>query len=211
MLSESLYRWILLVVVVIGLTISIYFRRKADRAGGSVNCRGDAGWIRLLLTVSGVTGFGGLLMYLVNPAWMGWSQIGLPDWARLPGGALGLFAVALFLWVFRSLGDNVTATALTRTNHTLVTGGPYRWVRHPMYFSGLLLFGSYVLLTDSWFILLTCGVAFGALIVRTSQEEANLTQRFGDEYREYARETGRFLPRSSRRRDTAVRSDGVTM
>ncbi len=211
MLSESLYRWILLVVVVIGLTISIYFRRKADRAGGSVNCRGDAGWIRLLLTISGVTGFGGLLMYLVNPAWMGWSQIGLPDWVRLPGGALGLIAVALFFWVFRSLGDNVTPTAQTRTNHTLVTGGPYRWVRHPMYFSGLLLFGGYVLLTDSWFILLTCGVAFGALFVRTSQEEANLTQRFGDEYREYARETGRFLPRSSRRRDTAVRSDGVTM
>ncbi len=211
MLSESLYRWILLVVVVIGLAISIYFRRKADRAGGSVSCRGDAGWIRLLLTISGVTGFGGLLMYLVNPAWMVWSQIGLPDWVRLRGGALGLIAVALFFWVFRSLGDNVTPTAQTRTNHTLVTGGPYRWVRHPMYFSGLLLFGGYVLLTDSWFILLTCGVAFGALFVRTSQEEANLTQRFGDEYREYARETGRFVPRSSRRRDTAVRSDGVTM
>ncbi|MCZ6444949.1 MAG: isoprenylcysteine carboxylmethyltransferase family protein, partial [Planctomycetota bacterium] len=90
---------------------------------------------------------------------------------------------------------NVTRTARTRAHHTLVTGGPYRWVRHPLYSSGVVLCTAYVLLTANWFILLMCGLAFAVLLVRTSKEEANLIKKFGDEYRAYMSRTGRFLPR----------------
>lgn len=196
--DENTYRWSLLVIMLVGLAMSAYFRRKADRVGGRVARRGDGPVIRVLLALSGLTGVGSLVVYLVNPAWMAWSRLDLPDPVRLTGAGLGVVALGLFWWVFCHLGTNVTPTAQTRANHVLVTSGPYRWVRHPMYASGVVLFAAYALLTANWFVALMCGLTFTVLLLRTSVEEANLIGRFGDDYREYVRRTGRFLPRLPR-------------
>jgi protein-S-isoprenylcysteine O-methyltransferase Ste14 len=40
------------------------------------------------------------------------------------------------LWVFSALGRNVSETVLTKGDHELVTAGPYRWIRHPLYTTG---------------------------------------------------------------------------
>ena len=40
---------------------------------------------------------------------------------------------SLIVWAFQSLGSNLTDTVVTRRQHTLITHGPYRWVRHPFY------------------------------------------------------------------------------
>lgn len=42
------------------------------------------------------------------------------------------------LWVFTSIGSNISETVLTKANHQLVMHGPYRWVRHPLYAVALL-------------------------------------------------------------------------
>ena len=193
--DENTYRWTLLVIMLVGLAMSVYFRRKADRVGGRVARRGDGPVIRVLLALSGLTGVGSLVVYLVNPAWMAWSRLDLPDPVRLTGAGLGVVALGLFWWVFCHLGTNVTPTAQTRANHVLVTSGPYRWVRHPMYVSGLVLFGGYFLLTANWFIGLACGLTLAVLAARTPGEERHLADRFGEAYRAYAARTGRFLPR----------------
>jgi protein-S-isoprenylcysteine O-methyltransferase Ste14 len=64
-----------------------------------------------------------------------------------------------------------------------------------MYSSGLVLFASYFLLCANWFVAAMCGMAFITLGVRIPREEANLIERFGDDYRRYMQRTGRFLPR----------------
>ena len=46
---------------------------------------------------------------------------------------VGVVAACLLIWTFRSLGTNLTDTVVTRKDHTLVTSGPYRFVRHPFY------------------------------------------------------------------------------
>ena len=193
--NENVYRWALLAILALGLVVSRYFRGKADRAAGRVARRGDGLPVMIGLIVGGVGAMGGVLAYLVNPRWMEWSQLELPPWLRLLGIPMGVAAVGLFAWVFRFLGANVTPTAQTREGHTLVTDGPYRWVRHPMYTSGIVLFGAYFLLTANWFIVGMCLVAFAVLVARCATEEANLIERFGDEYRAYMQRTGRFIPR----------------
>ena len=198
MVSEDVYRWLLGGLIAIGLPMSAYFRSKADRAGGRVSRREDRPLIAWALGFFGLATMGSVVAYLVNPAWMGWSQLALWDWLRLWGAPIGAAALGLFYWVFRSLGLNVTPTAQTRVDHTLVTTGPYRWVRHPMYSSGLALFGAYSLLTANWFIAAASGLAFAVIAVRTSIEEQDLIARFGDEYRAYRHRTGRFLPRLRR-------------
>jgi protein-S-isoprenylcysteine O-methyltransferase Ste14 len=99
-------------------------------------------------------------------------------------------------WVFTSLGRNVSETVLTKSHHELVTSGPYRWIRHPLYTTGIALFLAIGLIAASWFILL-----FGLITVASIQivvipiEERELLTKFGQEYRHYMQRTGRLLPR----------------
>ena len=79
------------------------------------------------------------LVYLINPAWMAWSSVRVPLWSGWTGVPILLAGAGLLVWTFRSLGKNLTDTVVTRKQHTLVSHGPYRWVRHPLYSSAALL------------------------------------------------------------------------
>ena len=113
-------------------------------------------------------------------------------------------ACGLLVWTFRCLGKNLTDTVVvTRQKHSLVIHGPYRWVRHPFYDSAALLMVAVSLIAANWFLLLTGGLAFVLLVVRTRTEEEKLLARFGEAYRAYMKRTGRFLPRVRANRHSA--------
>ncbi len=128
----------------------------------------------------------------------GWSKIDLPEWVRWVGVSMGLVSVVLIYWVFSNLGNNVSPTVVTRKNHTLVTSGPYRWVRHPLYTTGFLSYIGFVLLSENAFIAVLALIGMVFLRIRLPKEEARLIERFGDEYRAYMRSTGTFLPKLTR-------------
>ena len=131
----------------------------------------------------------------------------LPHWLRWAGAALGLVVVPPLLFrTFRSLGRNLTDTVVTRREHTLVTDGPYRWVRHPFYGVVLLWGLSLSLMTANWLIGVLGLAAIAMLVRRTRIEEDKLTERFGADYRSYAAKTGRFFPRLWRWSGRAVAS-----
>ena len=147
------------------------------------------------LRLCGLLGWIALAAYLIDPTRMAWATVALPTWPRWIGAFLALFAVPpLLFWTFRSLGRNLTDTVVTRRDHTLVTHGPYRWVRHPFYDVVLLWGLSVSLLTANWLMALLGLSAFAMMVVRTRTEEEKLIDRFGDEYRTYRDRTGRFLP-----------------
>jgi protein-S-isoprenylcysteine O-methyltransferase Ste14 len=119
---------------------------------------------------------------------------------RWAGVGLGVLAAALLVWTFRSLGKNITDTVVTRKVHFLVMTGPYRWVRHPFYFSLALAVLANSLVTANWYVFSTGAMVFVLLVLRTSKEEENLIERFGDDYRQYMARTGRFWPRLLRQK-----------
>ena len=80
---------------------------------------------------------------------------------------MGTAGGALLLWTFHTLGPNLTDTVVTRKTHTLVTHGPYRWVRHPFYDSAALCILANSLLTSNWFLFLTGTLTLLLLVVRT--------------------------------------------
>jgi protein-S-isoprenylcysteine O-methyltransferase Ste14 len=57
------------------------------------------------------------------------------------------------------------------------------------------MFIAFGLMADNWFIMLLGVLAFIIMAIRTPQEEANLIEKFGEEYREYMTRTGAFLPK----------------
>ncbi len=129
--------------------------------------------------------------YVLNLRWMKWSSLDLPVWLRWSGAGLGTASLPLALWVFRTIGKNITPSVETREEHELVTGGPYRWVRHPLYAVGSSFFVSLSLVAANWFMGLS---SLSVLLVRSPKEEEKLIERFGDEYRQYMKRTGRLLP-----------------
>ena len=97
-------------------------------------------------------------------------------------------------WTLSSLGRNLTDTVVTRVEATLVTNGPYRWVRHPFYVTAALLMASVTLLTANWLIGISSMAVLAMLAIRTPKEEQMLIERFGQQYRDYMATTGRFIP-----------------
>ena len=192
--TELSYRFAGLVLMAAMFSLSAFFRRRADRAGGSIP-RGEGSYLLLPLRLFGLLMMLIFLTYLINPQWTRWSALPLPEWSRWTGAALAAAMLPLIFWMFQSLGHNITPTAATRKNHHLVTTGPYRWIRHPLYSFATICWIGFSLLAANWFVLVLLLLGSGLLIKRTAVEEAHLVERFGDQYRDYMRRTGRFFPR----------------
>ena len=195
-MNENIFRLLAAVILITGMSISSYYRRKADRESGEkISRNADGSLMATIIRIGGLLLWLSPFVYLINPAWMAWSKIGLPEWIRWLGVAIGVLSVAGVYWLFSSIGSGITPTSATRREHTLVTSGPYRWVRHPLYTIGSSMFISFGMMADNWYIALLGILAFIAMAIRTPKEEANLIEKFGDEYREYMTRTGRFVPK----------------
>jgi len=141
---------------------------------------------------------GGLLLplvYLFTP-WLGFADYRLPAVAHWAGGMLMVVALWLFYRSHADLGKNWSVSLEVREGHELVRHGVYKRVRHPMYGSIWLWCIAQGLLLDNWlagwYSLPTFALMY---FVRVPREEQMMCEFFGEEYRNYSRETGRVLPR----------------
>ena len=195
-MNETIFRILAAVIFFTGVGISSYYRRKADKeTGETLSRKADGNAMMNVIRIGGLILWLSPLVYLINPAWMAWSKIGLPDWTRWLGVGIGVLCVYGIYWLFSSIGTGITPVSATRKEHRLSTSGPYRWVRHPLYTIGSSFYITFGLMADNWFIATLGALAFLAMAVRTPKEEANLIEKFGDEYRDYMKRTGRFFPK----------------
>ena len=177
------------------LPIALFYRIRSGASGEKLDRRREGAFI--LATLRPLAGLCALgwIAWLWRPSSMDWAAIPLPPEARAIGFACWLVSAVLWIWTFVFLGKNLTDTVVTRKAHTLVTSGPYRFVRHPFYVAVALHLAGAALISSNAFILAT-GIATVALIVlRTQREEAELRARFGEPYREFVERTGMFFPR----------------
>jgi protein-S-isoprenylcysteine O-methyltransferase Ste14 len=195
-MNENIFRILAAIVLFTGIGISTYFRRKADRdSGEKLSRKVDGSVMMTFIKIGGLLLWFSPLVYLINPNWMAWSKIGLPESVRWAGVLIGIFCVLGIYWLFSTIGTGITPVSATRKEHELVTNGIYRYVRHPLYTVGSSMFISFGMMADNWFIAALGILAFIGMAIRTPKEEANLIEKFGDEYREYMKRTGRFLPK----------------
>lgn len=142
----------------------------------------------------------GVGLVLLPLLWVLTPWLDAADYPLVPAAwAAGLAVYALGLWLLHrshaDLGRNWSNTLQVREGHTLVTGGVYRRVQHPMY-AALLLHGvGQALVVPN----LVAGPAFllaFALLVATrlGPEERMLREEFGDAHAAYARTTRRLVP-----------------
>jgi protein-S-isoprenylcysteine O-methyltransferase Ste14 len=109
------------------------------------------------------------------------------------GAALCVAGVALAIWARRRIGRNWGAPMSLRVDHELVTDGPYRFVRHPIYTGLLLAMLGSALAGQLWWaaILIVSTVYFGASALI---EERMMGRLFPLEYPQYRKRTKMLIP-----------------
>jgi len=194
MADDNTFRLMLLINLAVFAPVALTYRfRSATRE--KLDRWQEGVFILFGLRLSGLPSFVGGITWMVDPQRMDWSSVPIPVWLRWVGVAFAGCTGLLVWWTFQNLGKNLTDTVVTRKNSSLVTSGPYRFVRHPFYLAFLLGINGVGLATANLFIWLVGLVPFGFIVARTRIEEAKLVERFGPEYQEYMRRVGRFFPR----------------
>lgn len=107
--------------------------------------------------------------------------------------AIQVLAVLLMVWARITFGTRSFHAAANPTAGGLVTNGPYRYIRHPIYAAILFFFGA--TLVDHWSVLngAILMIVVGALLARALSEEQLIRMRY-PEYVDYALRTKRFVP-----------------
>ena len=183
------------VIFVIFWGIRAAYQKKANDLGGDAEFKEGKQheYIRRIVGVPFMLLFGA---FMIRPSILAWATFSLPQWAHWLGLILGALSIPLIWWVQWALDINFQTRLHVREEHTLVTHGPYRWVRHPMYTVLYLHLFAILLLTANWFIAGMLLVMQTIIIAsRLKNEEAAMIEKFGDTYRNYMKQTGRFLPR----------------
>ena len=112
-------------------------------------------------------------------------------------GAVGLVlfaaALAFAVWARVHLGRNWGTPMTRKDDPELVTSGPYRLVRHPIY-SGILVAGVGTGLALSWSWLIPVGLAAIYFIYGATVEERYLAEQFPEDYPAYTRSTKMLVP-----------------
>lgn len=165
--------------------------RVVSRQTGAPVSQQDAGSIRVIMLTQPLGMVAAFVIAsrvrsatLPHPVLLLWAGV-----AAMVGGSL------LRRHCFRMLGASFTGTVVVRPNQAVVERGAYRYVRHPSYTAGALMFLGIGLALGNWLgILAQMGLVTAGYWYRVVVEERALEATIGDPYRSYMRRTRRFVP-----------------
>ena len=116
--------------------------------------------------------------------------------AHIAGVAVTVLGYALFLWAMASNAFFAEGVRIQRERgHTVATGGPYRFVRHPGYVGAILGIAGGPFLLGSWWALAPAALSLAGYVIRTALEDRTMLEELPG-YGEYAERTRyRIVPR----------------
>jgi protein-S-isoprenylcysteine O-methyltransferase Ste14 len=117
------------------------------------------------------------------------------DWLAGLGLVVSVLGLAALLWSQSSMGDSLRIGVDPSERTTLITTGPFRWVRNPIYSAMLVYMAGVALLVPNLASLIAFGaVALGLEFHVRRVEEPYLVATHGSSYAGYAARVGRFVP-----------------
>ena len=144
---------------------------------------------RRSLLLSVVSGGAGVIFALAFPFLLPTANI-----PQAPLFFVGMACVALGVgwrwYAILTLGRYFTAEVIIQERQTVVTSGPYHYVRHPSYIGVLVIVAGLGLMLENWAsVLLIVAGLFFPLLYRMNIEEHAMIEAFGEEYTQYMRRT----------------------
>ena len=152
----------------------------------------DAGSRRVI----GLAGAAGLCGALVAAALLGSASIGTMPVAVYAAGIAAIVAGGLLRrHCFAMLGPRFTPVVTATPDQAVVQRGAYKYVRHPSYAAGLLLYGGIGLALGNWVSIVSAVTPLAlAYCYRIAVEERALLQTIGVPYADYMKRTRRLIP-----------------
>jgi protein-S-isoprenylcysteine O-methyltransferase Ste14 len=145
--------------------------------------------LRLFLLVGTTIAFLAILEYCFLRHWISWVAFAV-------GWACAIVSFALRRRAIAALGKFWSLHVEIRAEHEFVRSGPFRFVRHPAYFSMILELLALTVICQAWFTMLAIPLLFvPVLLRRIALEETALIEKFGPSYQEYRRTTPALFPR----------------
>jgi protein-S-isoprenylcysteine O-methyltransferase Ste14 len=197
---ESLFRIAFWLIFGGMIVMQVYFATRLRLAGNHKATDRKAiereGWgyaiVRAIRSISLITF---LVLYTVNQPWLGMLSVPFPNWFRWMGVVLGALSLVLYTWSRTSLGKEWSSYLQIREKHHLVTTGPYRWIRHPIYLAMMGFLTGITIITANYFLIVFLLISIVDLSLRIPKEEQMMIEEFGDEYKTYMQRTGGLLPK----------------
>ena len=197
--TELVFRILLLGLFVAFIGHRGYYTKKFGQPDAATLKAREQSWAEQAANLLSVPALLATAAYIFFPAWMAWSAWPLPLWLRWSGVGIAAAGFTLLQWAHQALSKNWSDKPRLLQDQALITSGPYRWVRHPIYTPFLLILSAPFFLSANWFIGgLWIGLTAVEVFSRVRFEEALLAEHFGDQYRAYINSTGRLLPRLPR-------------
>ena len=119
----------------------------------------------------------------------------LKPFTLIAGVCLVIAGYAGTHWCYASMGDTWRMGIDHDQTNNLVTDGPYRWIRHPIYAFQVVILMGVALLLPAWLALLMIPLHLVCTWIKTADEEAFLLTVHGQTYRDYCAGSGRLFPR----------------
>lgn len=134
--------------------------------------------------------------------WVG-SSIGLRATLAWPYESLGIVPVlvgaALRFWASSTIFNTGKGTPLySRPTKALVTTGPYRLIRNPLYLGGFLIYLGIIIVTPSLFLAILGLLGLPIVYVGIVREGKGFGEKFAEDYRRYKRTVPGWIPRITR-------------
>ena len=151
--------------------------------------------VMILTAIITIIGIAGLILYLLSPPWWTWTAIPLGDLVKWSGIIIAIPPLLYLVWVHQHLDTQWSIALELQEDHKLITSGPYRRVRHPMYLGIFIYTLGLILISSDILVALFFGFSIWVNYRRIPSEEDMMIEEFGDEYRDYILRSGRLLPR----------------
>lgn len=194
--TQTLFRIILPTLIVLFVIHRGYYVGRHSKPETETVKRREEDAISKFAALLSVVGFVTIAAHVANAAWMSWADLPFPAWLRWTGVGIAVIGFALLQWAQNTLGKNWSDMPRLLKGQSLITSGPYQYIRHPIYTAFLLILGSTFLISANWMIgLAWIGMSALEVASRIGYEEALMLESFGDQYREYMKKTGRLFPK----------------
>jgi len=194
--TETIFRILLPLLLVAFVTHRGYYVKYHSKPEDETVKKREEDIMSKIAGLLGMAGFISVLTYAINPDWLSFSRLSLPGGIRWAGAGIALIGFALLQWAQVTLATSWSDTPRMMKEQTLITSGPYRIIRHPIYTAFILILGSTLLISSNWLIgFCWLGMTTLEIASRISFEESLMIEFFGDQYREYMKSTGRLLPK----------------
>lgn len=182
------YLWVALAIYWLVSARSVKRARERERDA--------AFWMRIILLV---VIFEFLFSSWGSVGWLGERFLPATTAIAVAGVVIEIMGIALAAWARYCLGGNWSGAVTLKEGHELISVGPYKRIRHPIYTGIAVGLAGTAIFIGEWRGIVALAAIVTAHFFKARKEEAWLTREFGEKFQAHRARTGMFLPRILRR------------